>query len=62
MVETNKADSALDMLGLHLEPARKVTILGATRVAELTAKRLCQQGLQTILVDQDPDRVRRIAT
>jgi trk system potassium uptake protein TrkA len=50
------------MLGLHLEPARKVTILGATRVAELTAKRLTQQGLQTILVDLDPDRVRRIAT
>jgi trk system potassium uptake protein TrkA len=61
MVETDKADGALDMLGLHLEPARKVAILGATRVAELTAKRLCQQGLQTILVDQDPDRVRRIA-
>ncbi len=61
MVETEKANSALDMLGLHLEPARKVTILGATRVAELTAKRLCQLGIQTILVDQDPDRVRRIA-
>ncbi len=61
MVETEKANSALDMLGLHLEPAKKVTILGATRVAELTAKRLCQQGIQTILVDQDPDRVRRIA-
>jgi trk system potassium uptake protein TrkA len=62
MVETDKAGTALDMLGLHLEPARKVVILGATRVAELTAKRLCGQGLQTVLVDQDPDRVRRIAT
>ncbi len=61
MVETDKADNALDMLGLHLEPAKKVTILGATRVAELTAKRLCQQGIQTILVDQDEERVRRIA-
>ena len=30
-------------------------------VAELTAKRLCQAGIQTILVDQDADRVRRIA-
>ncbi|MCP3997770.1 MAG: Trk system potassium transporter TrkA, partial [bacterium] len=62
MVEADQANSALDMLGLHLEPARKVTILGATRVAELTAKRLCQRGLQVILVDQDPERVRRIAT
>ena len=62
MVETDKAGTALDMLGLHLDPARKVVILGATRVAELTAKRLCRQGLQTVLVDQDPDRVRRIAT
>ena len=50
------------MLGLHLEPAKKVAILGATRVAELTAKRLCRLGIQTILVDQDQERVRRIAT
>jgi trk system potassium uptake protein TrkA len=62
MVETDKAGGALDMLGLHLEPARKVVILGATRVAELTAKRLCQKNIQTILVDQDEARVRRIAT
>ncbi len=62
MVETDKADAALDMLGLHLEPARKVVIFGTTRVAELTAKRLCGQSIQTVLVDPDPDRVRRIAT
>lgn len=62
MVETDKAGAALDMLGLHLEPARKVVIMGATRVAELTAKRLCRKNIQTVLVDQDPDRVRRIAT
>lgn len=62
MVETDKADAALDMLGLHLEPARKVVIFGSTRVAELTAKRLCSQNIQTVLVDPDPDRVRHIAT
>ncbi len=62
MVETDKANAALDMLGLHLEPARKVVIFGTTRVAELTAKRLCRQNIQTVLVDPDPDRVRRIAT
>ena len=61
MVETDKANPALDMLGLHLEPARKVVIFGSTRVAELTAKRLCRQGIQTVLVDPDPDRVRHIA-
>jgi trk system potassium uptake protein TrkA len=61
MVETDKANAALDMLGLHLEPARKVVIFGSTRVAELTAKRLCQKNIQTVLVDPDPDRVRNIA-
>ncbi len=43
-------------------PARKVVIFGSTRVAELTAKRLCSQNIQTVLVDPDPDRVRHIAT
>jgi len=62
MVENDKANEALDMLGLHLEPARKVVILGATRVAELTARRLCNAGIQTVLVDQDDKRIRRIAT
>lgn len=62
MVESDKAGAALDMLGLHLDPPRKVVILGATRVAELTAKRLCEKNIQTILVDPDEERVRRIAT
>jgi len=62
MVETDKANEALDMLGLHFEPARKVVVLGATRVAELTVRRLCNQGIHTFLIDQDEQRVRRIAT
>ena len=61
MTETDKAAPALALLGLHLEPARKVTVLGSTRVAALTVERLCRQGLQTIVIDPDPARVRAIA-
>ena len=35
-------------------------MVGATRLAELTARRMVAAGIQTVLVDEDPDRVRAI--
>jgi trk system potassium uptake protein TrkA len=62
MTETDKTQEPFRLLGLHEEPARKVTVVGATRLAELTARRLSEAGIQTLLVDQEPERVRRIVT
>ena len=62
MAETDKADEAFTLLGLHEEPAKKVTIFGATRLAELTAIGLLEEGIQTILIDEEADRVHRLAT
>ena len=61
MAETDKADEAFTLLGLHEKPAKKVAILGTTRLAALTASGLCEEGIQTLVVDQDADRVQKIA-
>lgn len=60
MVETDHSDEAFRLLGIEDEPARKVAILGGTRLAELTAGMLCDAGIQTMLIDEDPVRVREI--
>jgi len=60
MAETQQTEEAFRLLGLREEAARKVTVVGATRLAELTARRMASGGIQTVLVDQEPDRVRRI--
>ncbi len=62
MSETDKTEEPFRLLGINDTPASKVAILGATRLAALTARTLCQAGIHTILVDQDPSRVRKIAT
>ena len=62
MVETDQANNALDMLGLHLErPARSPFLGPPASLADRETAR-ASRGCKTILVDQDPDRVRRIAT
>lgn len=60
MAETDKSEQAYSLLGLHEQPAKKVAIFGATRLAERTANRLCAEGIQTLLVDQQADRVQKI--
>ena len=62
MAETDKADEAFTMLGLHDEPAEKVTILGSTRLAERTAVALTAEGIQTLVVDDDTEGIHRLAT
>ena len=61
MAETDKSAEAFTLLGLHEQPAKKVAILGATRLAERTAIRLCQEGIQTLLVDQEASKVQEIS-
>ncbi len=61
MAETDKVEEAYRLLGFHEEPARKVVILGTTRLASLTAAALIEAGIQTLLIDPEPDRVRTIA-
>ena len=61
MAETDKAEEAFALLGLHEEPAEKVTILGATRLAERTAIKLLEERIQTLLIDVEPERIHDLA-
>jgi trk system potassium uptake protein len=49
------------MLGLTDRPAEKVIILGATRLAELTARMLNDRRVSTTLIDEDRARCRFLA-
>ncbi len=60
MVQTDHGDEAFRLLGIDQSSARKVAILGGTRLAALTAGMLSEAGIQAILVDEDLDRVRHI--
>jgi trk system potassium uptake protein TrkA len=62
MAKANRAGEALGLMGLEEHLAKKVIILGATRLAELTARLLSEAGIATILIDRDPERCRRLAS
>jgi trk system potassium uptake protein TrkA len=61
MAETDKVHEAFELLGWKEQPAKKVVVLGATRLAKLTAHHVAREGIHTILIDQEPDRIRRFA-
>ena len=52
---------ALALMGLDVHEPGKVMVLGGTRLANLTARLLSEQGITTILIDEDPERCRRMA-
>ncbi|MCP3973340.1 MAG: Trk system potassium transporter TrkA [bacterium] len=62
MTEAGKAHDAFEIFGWREEPFNKVIILGSTRLARRTAMLLCEEGINTTLIDQDADRVRSVAT
>ncbi|MFP5331707.1 MAG: Trk system potassium transporter TrkA [Acidimicrobiia bacterium] len=61
MVDAEDVERATELLGVHHRPVRRVVILGSTRLAELTARMMLEDGYDVILVDQDPARCRKIA-
>lgn len=54
-------DEALTLMGLEEHRARKVFVLGATRLAQLTAESLAKGGVSTVLVDIEGDRIHDLA-
>lgn len=53
-------DEALSLMGLEEHRARKVFVLGATRLAQLTAEALAEAGVSTVLVDVEADRIQQL--
>ncbi len=61
MAKTTAAPEALGLLGLEEAPARKVIVMGATRLALLAADAFARHGITTVLIDDDPARCKRVA-
>lgn len=57
----NAADEALKLMGVEEHRARKVFVLGATRLAQLTAEVLASSGIHTVMVDTEADRFEHLA-
>lgn len=55
------SEEALRLMGVAEHPARRAIILGATRLATLTAEHLLRSGIATTVVDADPSRCSEIA-
>lgn len=61
MAKKDHTEEAYRWLGISSRPAERVIILGATRVARLTAKMLSERGIQTTIIDSDVGRCRAMA-
>lgn len=61
MVRTEDVDRATDLLGVRHHIIERAIILGATRLAELTAAHLTSEGYEVIVIDEDPVKCRRLA-
>lgn len=61
MTTTENLDRAAEFMGVHQQQVRRAIIVGATRLAELTADQLLQEGVDVVMVDEDADRCRSLA-
>ncbi len=61
MVNSEDVDRATGLLGVRHHVIERVVILGATRLAELTAAHLTSEGYEVIVIDEDPTRCRKLA-
>ena len=56
-----EAKEALDLMGVEEQRARKVFVLGSTRLARMTAEVLVKNGVSTVLVDQEARKCEDLA-
>lgn len=61
MVGADDVERATELLGVRHRPVRRVVILGSTRLAEMTARMMLEDGYEVILVDEEAARCRKIA-
>ncbi len=61
MAKGDKTREAIDLLGLTEHPAKKVMVVGATRLAQLTAELLAKAGFHTTIVDTEVSRCKELA-
>jgi len=57
----SSVEEALRLMGVEEHRAKNVFILGATRLALLTAERFVRSGINTVLIDREAERARELA-
>ncbi len=55
------AHDALQLMGVEEHKTRKVFVLGATRLAMLTAESIVKTGISTVLIDEEAERFERLS-
>lgn len=61
MTTDDNAERAARMIGLKRHELHRAIIFGSTRLAQLTADRMTEEGLEVVLVDEDSSRCRSLA-
>ena len=61
MTTAANLDAATEFMGMTQQPVRRAVVVGATRLAELTADHLLEEGIDVVMIDQDNDRCRSLA-
>jgi trk system potassium uptake protein TrkA len=61
MVAADDVDKSTDLLGVSHHRIRRVIVLGSTRLADLTAHLLADNGFDVVVIDKDPVRCRKLA-
>ena len=61
MVTANHLDDATELMGLRKRRISRIVILGTTRLAELTAGLMLEEGFDVVVVDPDEERCRSVA-
>ena len=61
MAQADRTSEAYEMLGISDQAAEKAIVLGATRLAQITAALLADNGISTTLIDEDRRRCHLIA-
>jgi trk system potassium uptake protein TrkA len=61
MTTAENLDLAAEFMGVHQQQVRRAIVVGATRLAELTANQLLHEGVDVVMIDADADRCRSLA-
>jgi len=61
MAKANETKEAFRLLGFHQKKAHNAMILGATRLAQITAELFAENRIHTTLIDEEADRCRYLA-
>lgn len=62
MTTSDRLEDAVGLLGLKRQHLDRVIIMGGTRLAELTTDYMCRAGLTVVVIDEEVDRARSLAS